>query len=287
MPQPAYFITPESLHALLDDASLAIVDTRHPDAFAAGHIPGAVNIHDFFTYLARESDGHYPDLRDHFATALGVAGVRADQMIVLYEDNLNNGYGQSCRGWVVLSTLGHHRARVLYGGFTAWKAHALPVSVQTVAKPACVYPLGDDTESLLIDKSGMLAALQSGRVKLLDTRNEDEWIADSSSPYSRDFAPRKGRLPGAVWLQWDKLMTADGEFLPTEQIVALMKQRGISRSDELYLYCFKGARAANTLLALKMAGFDKIKLYFGSWNEWSRDERLPIDAEPIARTAVA
>jgi len=30
-----------------------IIDTRNPAAFAAGHIPGAVNIHELFTYLAR------------------------------------------------------------------------------------------------------------------------------------------------------------------------------------------------------------------------------------------
>jgi thiosulfate/3-mercaptopyruvate sulfurtransferase len=285
MLNPEYFISPESLHLLLDDGSVAIVDTRAPAAFEAGHIPGAVNVHDFFTYLARESDGHYPDLREHFTSVLGKAGVRPDQMIALYEDNLNNGYGQSCRGWVVLSAIGHHRVRVLDHGFSGWKARKLPVTTAVSAKPACVYPLGDATESLLIDKSQMLKALDNGRIKLLDTRNEDEWIGDSSSPYGRDFAPRKGRLPGATWVQWDKLMTADGEFLPTSAIISMMKRLGISRDDEIYLYCFKGARASNTLLALKMAGFEHVKLYFGSWNEWSRDASLPIDAETIALAA--
>ncbi len=31
----------------------------------------------------------------------------------------------------------------------------------------------------------------------LDVRDVDEWIADSSSPYGKDFCPRKGRIPGA------------------------------------------------------------------------------------------
>ena len=29
-----------------------MIDTRAPEAYAAGHIAGAVNIHDIFTYLA-------------------------------------------------------------------------------------------------------------------------------------------------------------------------------------------------------------------------------------------
>ncbi|MGZ5805384.1 MAG: rhodanese-like domain-containing protein, partial [Xanthobacteraceae bacterium] len=29
-----------------------IVDTRNPDAYGAGHLPNAVNVHEIFTYLA-------------------------------------------------------------------------------------------------------------------------------------------------------------------------------------------------------------------------------------------
>ncbi len=46
---------------------------------------------------------------------------------------------------------------------------------------------------------------------------------------------------------------------------------GIDADTPVVLYCFKGARASNTLVALKEAGIKDVKLYFGSWNEWSRD----------------
>ena len=39
---------------------------------------------------------------------------------------------------------------------------------------------------------------------------------------------------------------------------------GIATDDTIYLYCFKGARASNTFLALKQAGFDDVRMYFGS-----------------------
>jgi len=52
---------------------------------------------------------------------------------------------------------------------------------------------------------------------------------------------------------------------------------GISQNTPVYLYCFKGARASNTFLALKNAGVKDVRMYFGSWNEWSRDPSLPID----------
>ena len=40
---------------------------------------------------------------------------------------------------------------------------------------------------------------------------------------------------------------------------------------------FQGARAAHTFLALKEAGFKNLRMYSGSWNEWSRDPSLPIE----------
>jgi thiosulfate/3-mercaptopyruvate sulfurtransferase len=55
---------------------------------------------------------------------------------------------------------------------------------------------------------------------------------------------------------------------------------GIGTDDTIVLYCFKGARASNTFLALKQAGFTDVRMYFGSWNEWSRDESLPIETSP-------
>jgi thiosulfate/3-mercaptopyruvate sulfurtransferase len=126
----------------------------------------------------------------------------------------------------------------------------------------------------------MLAALGKPGIALLDVRDVDEWIGDSSSPYGKDFCPRKGRIPGAVWLEWYRMMkpTAEGpRFKSKDEILAECATVGISQNTPVYLYCFKGARASNTFLALKNAGVKDVRMYFGSWNEWSRDPSLPIE----------
>ncbi len=56
---------------------------------------------------------------------------------------------------------------------------------------------------------------------------------------------------------------------------------GIDADSTVYVYCFKGARASNTLVALKEAGVTDVRLYFGSWNEWSRNPELPIETGHI------
>jgi thiosulfate/3-mercaptopyruvate sulfurtransferase len=66
-------------------------------------------------------------------------------------------------------------------------------------------------------------------------------------------------------------------FKSREEILAECATVGITPSTPVVLYCFKGARASNTLVALKEAGVENVTLYFGSWNEWSRDPALPIE----------
>jgi thiosulfate/3-mercaptopyruvate sulfurtransferase len=115
---------------------------------------------------------------------------------------------------------------------------------------------------------------------LMDVRDVDEWIGDSSSPYGKDFAPRKGRLPGAKWLEWYRFMKPSAQgpvFKSPDEVRAECATAGILPDDSVFLYCFKGARASNTFLALKQAGFKDVRMYFGSWNEWSRDPSLPIE----------
>ena len=147
------------------------------------------------------------------------------------------------------------------------------------------FPLSDAGSDMMIDSAATLAAVGDDRVVKLDVRDVDEWIGTSSSPYGPDFCPRKGRIPGARWLEWYRLMKPTGAgpmFKTPDEIMAEAYTVGISPATPVYLYCFKGARASNTLVALE-AG---VRMYFGSWNEWSRDESLPIETGmPFAQAA--
>ena len=51
---------------------------------------------------------------------------------------------------------------------------------------------------ILIDAKTMLSAVGKPGIAILDARDVDEWIGDSSSPYGKDFCPRKGRISFAA-----------------------------------------------------------------------------------------
>jgi thiosulfate/3-mercaptopyruvate sulfurtransferase len=221
---------------------------------------------------------------------LGKAGLSGKELAVIYEDAMNNGYGQSCRGYFLLKFLGYERVSILHGGYQAWENADLPTTAEVLTPEAKTFPLNINT-SLLIDKEEMLKSISDPSIVKLDVRDYDEWMAESSSPYGVDFCPRKGRIPGAVLIEWYTMMQEkDGMpvFLPKEEIQSLAAKVGITPDSTVNIYCFKGARASNTFVALNEAGVKNARIYFASWNEWSRDPELPIEEGPAdpARPAV-
>jgi thiosulfate/3-mercaptopyruvate sulfurtransferase len=238
-------------------------------------------VHDIFTYLAMSTPEGMAELRGKFAAAFGAAGLSGEETAVCYEESMNSGFGMSCRGYFLLKFMGYQKAMVLHGGLAAWKAADLPLSTEpTLAEPA-EFPRSNAGAEMMLDRDAMLAALADDSVVKLDVRDVDEWIADSSSPYGKDFCPRKGRIPGARWLEWYRLMKPSAQgpvFKAKDEILAECHTVGVKPDTTVYLYCFKGARASNSLVALKEAGIKDVRMYFGSWNEWSRDPSLPIES---------
>jgi len=284
-------VTPAELSDMMKSEPIVVIDTRDPATYAAGHLPGAVNVHDIFTYLATSTPEGVAAMKDKFAAIFGAAGLSGEETAVVYEQSMNTGFGQSCRGYVLLTYLGYPKVKILHGGYAAWTAAGLPTTTDVPTPTPKTFAVDPAAAGILVDLANMKAAVADPNIVKLDTRDVDEWIADSSSPYGKDFCPRKGRIPGAVWIEWYRMMkptSAGPMFKSREEILAECATVGVTPETPVVLYCFKGARASNTLVALKEAGIENVTLYFGSWNEWSRDPSLPIETGlPYTKPAAA
>jgi thiosulfate/3-mercaptopyruvate sulfurtransferase len=129
-------LDPKATWENIQHSNVVLIDTRDPDSFAAGHIPGAVNVHDIFTYLATSTPEGMKALKSKFAKAFGDAGLSGKELAIIYEESMNTGFGQSCRGFFLLKILGYPRAAVLHGGFQAWLADAMPHDQRAVKSHA-------------------------------------------------------------------------------------------------------------------------------------------------------
>jgi|GEM_PF-62487 len=272
--------SPLEINRLRNLNDVVIIDLRDAENYEKGHIPGAVNIPELFTTLSMTTPEGLEAMEHTLRPLFSRAGVSPDKIVIFYEDDLGSRFGSSCRGYFQLAFLGHPNAGVLDGGLDQWQAEGYPLSTESVVPRPTVFQ-STLQRGCLATVDDVLEALDNPEIKLLDDRDKEEWLGISSSPvgdYSPDFLPRKGRIPGSRWIEWHQFMERDdgiSHFKSPEQIVSICAQAGLYPDDDIVIYCFKGARAANTYIALKLAGFKHIRNYYGSWNEWARNAALP------------
>src|SRR5689334_17044940 len=144
-------ITPAELSDMIKSESIVLIDTRDPATYAAGHLPNAVNIHDIFTYLATSTPEGVAAMRDKFAAIFGAAGLSGEETAVVYEQSMNTGFGQSCRGYVLLHYLGYPKVKILHGGYVAWAAAGLPTTTVAPTPAAKSFPMDPSAAGILVD----------------------------------------------------------------------------------------------------------------------------------------
>ena len=277
-----YLVTPQEAAELQKQGAL-FIDVRDAKDYEKEHISGAISIPQIFYHLSTTTKAELTQSKVVFEELFQRAGVTEETLVILYEDGMASRFGGSFRGWWWLNYFGHENCLVLDGGYESWKSAELPTDAESVPRTRSNFRVvvNDD---LLAKKGDVIDAMTDANVKLLDNRDAVEWYCEQSSPYDtpdKDFSPRRGRIPGATWVEWTELMeddkSPDATFKSPEEIREIMATRGFRPEDDVIIYCFKGSRASNTFAALRSAGFSKLRNYLGSWYEWAEDDSLPIE----------
>src|SRR6202007_1316358 len=144
------------LAELLKKEACVILATRNPDAYGAGHLPNAVNVHEIFTYLATSTPEGMRELKTKFADAFGGAGLSGKETAVIYEQAMNSGFGQSCRGYYLLTMLGYPRGEVLHRALDSWSAAGFPVTKDVPPPAKASFSIVPEAGEILIDAKTML-----------------------------------------------------------------------------------------------------------------------------------
>ena len=266
-------ITTDELDRILDRDDVVVVDVRSKMAFlASGHILRAVAAtwHDFSDPASGIKGLLDPDV-GRLEKKLGALGISRERQVVVYSNPFDN-WGDEGRMYWMLKYLGHPNVRVLDGGWIKWSAEMRRLE----CGPASLRPATFKAElnPALITVKAELRALVGGP-------HPDTVMADARSPEEyggsiQQGIARGGHIPSAVNVPWNQFFNPNGTVKPIQQIHAILEKEGLAPDKEVICYCTGGVRSAWLYFILKLAGYDKVKNYPGSWWEWGNDYLLPV-----------
>lgn len=264
--RPELLVSTDWLEAHLDDENVRIVDTR-TKGYEESHIPGAVWL-DINASRDKNNPPTFVPSLETFVDTLERLGISNETRIVFYDDR-GGIYGT--RPWVLLKMLGHDDAAILAGGWPKWTGEArATTSVIPDVIPGSFDPKEDARWIATADD--VAAAIDRSGTRIVDTRSEAEHTGQDLRGN-----PRGGAIPSAIHLDWQETLSDDKQTLkPASELQALFEGAGLSKDEEIVTYCQGAGRAAHELFVLYLMGYDDVKLYMGSWEDWSRREDLPI-----------
>ncbi len=269
----------EELAAHLDDPGWRVFDCRHDlqntgyggEAYAKGHIPGALFLHldrDLSGTLSGRNGRHpLPEPRV-FAARMAACGVGPETQVVAY-DNESGVF--AARLWWMLRWLGHDKAALLDGGLPGWRRAKRPLATEVPNYPSAVF--SPRPQPGLVDADYVAAHLQSPGMLLIDARSPERFAGRNET-----VDPVGGHIPGAVnRFYFDNLDDAGCCFKPAEDLRAEFDELLKGRDPATVVQqCGSGVTACHNLLAMEIAGLSGSKLYAGSWSEWCADPARPV-----------
>ncbi len=274
-------ISAADLAAHIDRPDWVVVDCRHDlvnlafgrDAYAAGHLPGAV-FADMETELSgakRGPDGvfrgrHPLPEKEALVETLRSWGVNDGTQVVAYDAH---GGMYAARLWWLLRWIGHEASAVLDGGLPAWQALGQPLSAELPAKPrGAIEARAPFVPTVTVAE--VLENIESAKRTVVDARAADRFRGENET-----VDPVGGHIPGARNRFFKDNLQGDGRFKAPEQ---LREEFGAVIKDpkDAIMQCGSGVTACHNLLALEVAGMPGAALYPGSWSEWSADPSRPV-----------
>lgn len=251
-----------------DWENTVIVDVRFqlndPDAgrkaYLDGHIPEAYYLnlnHDLSAPVQKHGGNHpLPDMK-LFARKMGHIGITHDTVVVVY-DQANDMF--AARMWWMLHYLGHEKVYLLDGGYERWVGDGNDISTMIPTMRSRNFEARIRADEV-VTMDQVKEKMKNKSAVLIDSRAKDRYLGKVEPMYGK-----AGHIPGAKNYFWQHVLRKNGSWKNADE---LQEHFGaISMDDEIIVSCGSGVSACPNILALKMAGFKKVKLYPGSYSDW-------------------
>ena len=249
------------------DSNVRVLDLRR-SGFAEGHVPDAQWL-DPESIRDAANAPTFLQPQAAFEQAMGRLGISNRTRVVIYDDR---GGLLASRLWWMLNAYGHANVALVNGGWVQWTAEKRPITTTTAPVQAATFKATLQRQ-WLATVDDVTAAIRKPGTRILDARTKEEMNGTDTR-----LSSRGGTIPSAVPVYWEDLLDPTAKtFKSADELRAVYEAHGVGASDEVIAYCWVGHRSAVDLFALHLIGYDRLRNYLGSWEEWSHRMDLPTE----------
>ena len=249
------------------------IDGGSAEAFAEGHIPGAVYsnyLQDGWRVEVDGIPGMTPEVTALEALIGGLGIDNQDNVIIVHGGTNATDFGSAARVYWTFKYLGHDAVSVLDGGYRHWTADADRPIEQGPSSPEPANFVADVQSDYLVDTETVAATLDDPRVVRIDARPEQQYLGDAKHPAAREA----GRIPGSHGVDNALAYNPEtGKLHDAEHLAKLVPPAVASgEADIVVSYCNTGHWAATNWFVLsEVLGHEQVKLYDASMCGWAAD----------------
>ena len=263
----------------IGDDDLMILDVQpNVHDYIMGHIPGAIYLNEG---LLRSAQNRLPAMYvtpESIQSVLSRAGIDPNRTVVVYSAagryskctaGLGDGLEQTMMAYSLIR-FGHNSVYILDGGLEKLKDEGGELTK--------IFPEWQPTS--------FKAQLRSDYFVVYDEfkklREREDVIVFDAPPFESykegGLWIKNGHIPGAYSLPWRSLMSKDNPKLmkSDDELKELVGKFNITSDKTLLIYCGTGREATNEFLFFKFYfGHEKVRIYEGSFTEWSSYPKNP------------
>ena len=252
------------LGANLGKANVVVVDARPRDAYAKGHVPGAVSLDPLASGLRTGPDATKPFvLEPHakVAAILGKAGIQADDHVVVYDQ----AGAMATALAALLEWAGATHVSYLDGGIEGWHDAGGPVTVEPSIREPREFR-GTPRPEFVVDGATLEKLLGRPGVIVLDARAIHRILGATR----HERAARAGAIPGSISLPIGSLLMDNGALKPPVELLWMLRTKGITPDKTIVTTCDTGIAASDAFFLLRWLGYPDVRVHDEAWVVWSR-----------------
>ena len=264
----AFVVTTGWLAAHQRDRDLVLVQVLRDTSSTAEAIPGSRRLTYRDIVTTRDSNSTELPSVEALQATFERLGISNRSRVVVYAPDAP----LATRVLFTLDYMGHDRIAFLDGGLPQWKREQRTVTTEVVTPTPATFTPHPRPERL-VTAEWLSERLDRPGLSMIDTRTLSEYVGNASAT-----GGSAGHIPGAQSLPWEDLFSdAERSMLkPRDELRRLYDER-VRPGDEVVSYCVVGYRGSATWFIARYLGYDAVKLYDGSYQDWSR-RKLPVRA---------